>query len=108
MQFNTQRHVQLMEEVSGHRIFLDTNLRQRSAMGVHLHIHVFERGIVIAVRYRDEVLEYLVRLFMGVVGPDFLMAGNASHIYLIWSRNFWKVRIFTGWTGQLDLLTTSL
>ena len=42
------------------------------------HLHVFERGTVTAVRYRDEVLEPYVRLFRGEVNPDIiLMDDNA-------------------------------
>ncbi|GBM75032.1 Transposable element Tcb2 transposase [Araneus ventricosus] len=40
--------------------------------------HVFERGIVTGVRYRDEILEPYVRLFRGAVGSEFiLMDDNA-------------------------------
>ncbi|GFV20105.1 uncharacterized protein TNCV_4194041 [Trichonephila clavipes] len=59
------------------------------------HLHVFERGTVTAMRYRDEVLDPYVRLFTGAFGPDFiLMDGNTRHIELIWSMNFWKVTIY--------------
>ncbi|GBN43219.1 Transposable element Tcb2 transposase [Araneus ventricosus] len=41
-------------------------------------LHVFERGTVTGVRYRDEILEPYVRLFRGAVGPEFiLMDDNA-------------------------------
>ncbi|GBO45359.1 hypothetical protein AVEN_90355-1 [Araneus ventricosus] len=41
-------------------------------------LHVFERGYVTGVRYRDENLKPYVRLFRGTVGPDFiLMDDNA-------------------------------
>ncbi|GBM17162.1 Transposable element Tcb2 transposase [Araneus ventricosus] len=41
-------------------------------------LHVFERGTVTGVRYRDEILEPYVRLLRGAVGPEFiLMADNA-------------------------------
>ncbi|GBM55183.1 Transposable element Tc1 transposase [Araneus ventricosus] len=41
-------------------------------------LHVFERGTVTGVRYRDEILEPYVRLFRGAVGPGFiLMDDNA-------------------------------
>ncbi|GBN95070.1 Transposable element Tc1 transposase [Araneus ventricosus] len=42
-------------------------------------LHVFERGIVTGVRYRDEIFEPYVRLFRAVVGPEFiLMDDNAK------------------------------
>ncbi|GBM84654.1 hypothetical protein AVEN_136684-1 [Araneus ventricosus] len=42
-------------------------------------LHVFERGTVTGVRYRDETLESYVRLFRGAVGPEFiLMDDNAK------------------------------
>ncbi|GBM02766.1 hypothetical protein AVEN_40832-1 [Araneus ventricosus] len=41
-------------------------------------LHVFERGTVTDVMYRDEILEPYVRLFRGAVGPEFiLMDDNA-------------------------------
>ncbi|GBM63305.1 hypothetical protein AVEN_186125-1 [Araneus ventricosus] len=41
-------------------------------------LHVFERGTVTGVRYRDEILEPYVRLFRGAVGREFiLMDDNA-------------------------------
>ncbi|GBM97580.1 hypothetical protein AVEN_249283-1 [Araneus ventricosus] len=41
-------------------------------------LHVFERGTVTDVRYRDEILESYVHLFRGTVGPEFiLMDDNA-------------------------------
>ncbi|GBM62442.1 Transposable element Tcb2 transposase [Araneus ventricosus] len=36
-------------------------------------LHVFERGSVTGVRYRDEILEPYVRLFRGAVGPEFIL-----------------------------------
>ncbi|GBO37254.1 hypothetical protein AVEN_127362-1, partial [Araneus ventricosus] len=48
-------------------------------------LHVFERGTVTGVRYRDEILEPYVCLFRGAVGPEFiLMDDNArSHRALL-------------------------
>ncbi|GBM20273.1 hypothetical protein AVEN_216685-1 [Araneus ventricosus] len=41
-------------------------------------LHVFERGTVTGVRYRDEILKPYVRLFRGAVGLEFiLMDDNA-------------------------------
>ncbi|GBM41878.1 hypothetical protein AVEN_161394-1 [Araneus ventricosus] len=41
-------------------------------------LHVFERGTVTGVRYRDEILEPYVRLFRGAVRHEFiLMDDNA-------------------------------
>ncbi|GFX18084.1 hypothetical protein TNCV_1577631 [Trichonephila clavipes] len=41
-------------------------------------LHVFERGYLTDVRYRDEFLETYVRLFSGARGPEFiLMDDNA-------------------------------
>ncbi|GFS93912.1 transposable element Tc1 transposase [Trichonephila clavipes] len=42
-------------------------------------LHVFERCTVTGVRYRDEVLQPYVRIFMGSYGPEFfLMDDNAK------------------------------
>ncbi|GBM64168.1 Transposable element Tcb2 transposase [Araneus ventricosus] len=44
---------------------------------VRTPLHVFERGTVTGVRYRDEILEPYVYFFRGAVGPEFiLMDGN--------------------------------
>ncbi|KFM60058.1 Transposable element Tcb2 transposase, partial [Stegodyphus mimosarum] len=36
-------------------------------------LDVFDRGSVTGVRYRDEVLEPYVRLFLGAMGPEFIL-----------------------------------
>ena len=41
-------------------------------------LHVFQNGTLTAVRYRDEVLDPIVRPYAGAIGPDFvLMDDNA-------------------------------
>ncbi|GFX27377.1 hypothetical protein TNCV_34761 [Trichonephila clavipes] len=75
----------------------------------HIHLHVFKRGTVTAVKHKEGVMEYYVRLFTSVVDPDFiLMDDNARHIKLIWLTDFRKVRIFAEWIGQLDLQISSV
>ncbi|GFV62980.1 uncharacterized protein TNCV_3177731 [Trichonephila clavipes] len=70
----------------------------------YTQLHVFERGTVTALRYRDDILEPYVCLFMGTVGPDFiLMDDNTRHIDLIWSTIFWKVRILAEWIDPVFL-----
>ncbi len=72
-------------------------------------LHVFDRGSVTGVRYRDEVLEPYVRLFRGAVSTEFiLMDDNASHIEIFWSTNFSRVRIYAGWIGRPGLQTSTL
>lgn len=39
----------------------------------HTHFHVFERGTVTAVRYRDEILEPYVHIFRSTISPDFIL-----------------------------------
>lgn len=47
-------------------------------MNGRTQLHVFDRGNINALRYRDEILRPYVRLFRGAVGPDFLfMDDNA-------------------------------
>ncbi|GFX18624.1 DDE_3 domain-containing protein [Trichonephila clavipes] len=36
-------------------------------------LHVFERGSVTDVRYRNEVLERYIRLFRDAIGPEFIL-----------------------------------
>ncbi|GFT29690.1 transposable element Tcb1 transposase [Trichonephila clavipes] len=48
------------------------------SLGYHTDLSIFKWGTVTAVRYRDEVLEPIVRLNAGAVGPSFvLMDDNA-------------------------------
>ncbi|GFW95484.1 transposable element Tcb1 transposase [Trichonephila clavipes] len=48
------------------------------SLGYRTNLHIFKRGSVTAVRYRDEVLEPTVRLYDAAVGPTFvLMDDNA-------------------------------
>ncbi|GFT32417.1 transposable element Tcb1 transposase [Trichonephila clavipes] len=48
------------------------------SLGYSIDLHIFKRGSVTAVRYRDEVLEPIVRLYAAAVGPSFvLMVDNA-------------------------------
>ncbi|GFS89520.1 transposable element Tcb1 transposase [Trichonephila clavipes] len=49
-----------------------------ASIGYCIDLHIFKRGSVTAVRYRDEVLEPIVRLYAAAVGPTFvLMDDNA-------------------------------
>ncbi|GFU19276.1 transposable element Tc3 transposase [Trichonephila clavipes] len=41
-------------------------------MDCRTDLHFFDTGPVTAQRYRDEVLDSYVRLFLGAVSPDFL------------------------------------
>ncbi|GFY23003.1 transposable element Tcb1 transposase [Trichonephila clavipes] len=48
------------------------------SLGYRTDLHIFKRGSVTAVRYRDEFLEPIVRLYAAAVGPTFvLMDDNA-------------------------------
>lgn len=47
----------------------------------HTLLHVFGRGSVTGFRYRDEILEPYVRLFMVSVGPDFILMHDSAHLY---------------------------
>ncbi|GFT56103.1 transposable element Tcb1 transposase [Trichonephila clavipes] len=50
------------------------------SLGYRTDQHIFKWGSVTAVRYREEVLEPIVRLYAVAVGPTFvLMDGNARH-----------------------------
>ncbi|GFY25640.1 transposable element Tcb1 transposase [Trichonephila clavipes] len=48
------------------------------SLGYRTDLHIFKRGSVTAVRYRDEVLKHIVILYAAAVGPIFvLMEDNA-------------------------------
>ncbi|GFV92761.1 transposable element Tcb2 transposase [Trichonephila clavipes] len=64
-------------------------------------LHIFDRGSVIGDRYCEEVLLPHVRLFRGVIGPDFIfMDDYAAHFGLLLLRSCWKEKISLEWIGQ--------
>ncbi|KFM83213.1 Transposable element Tcb1 transposase, partial [Stegodyphus mimosarum] len=48
------------------------------SLGYHTDLHIFKRGSLTAVRYRDEVLEPIVRLYAAAVGPTFVLMDDNS------------------------------
>ncbi|GFX53307.1 transposable element Tcb1 transposase [Trichonephila clavipes] len=46
------------------------------SLGYRTDLHIFKRSSVTAVRYRDKVLEPIVRLHAAAVGPTFVLIGN--------------------------------
>ncbi|GBN06131.1 hypothetical protein AVEN_222593-1 [Araneus ventricosus] len=49
------------------------------SLGYRTDLHIYRRGSVTAVRYRNEVLNPIVKLYAAAVGPSFvLMDDNAS------------------------------
>ncbi|GFV78484.1 transposable element Tcb1 transposase [Trichonephila clavipes] len=46
------------------------------SLGDRTDLHIFKRGSVTAIPYRDEVLESIVRLCAAAVGPTFVLIDN--------------------------------
>ncbi|GFT63682.1 transposable element Tcb1 transposase [Trichonephila clavipes] len=46
------------------------------SLGYRTDLHIFKRGSVTALRYRDEVLKHIVRLYAAAVGPTFVLMDN--------------------------------
>ncbi|GFU15934.1 transposable element Tcb1 transposase [Trichonephila clavipes] len=46
------------------------------SLGYRTDLHIVKRGSVTAVRYRDEVLEPIVRWYAAAVGPTFVLMDN--------------------------------
>ena len=42
-------------------------------LGYPSDLHIFKQGSVTVVRYRDEVLKPIVRLYAAAIGPTFLL-----------------------------------
>ncbi|GFV74342.1 transposable element Tcb1 transposase [Trichonephila clavipes] len=51
------------------------------SLGYRTDLHIFKRGSVTAVRYRDEVLEPIVRLYAAAVGPTFVLMDDNARPY---------------------------
>ncbi|GFX51670.1 transposable element Tcb1 transposase [Trichonephila clavipes] len=49
------------------------------SLGYSTDLHIFKRGSVMAVRYGDEVLEPIVRLYAAAVGPTFVLMDDNAH-----------------------------
>ncbi|GBM93146.1 hypothetical protein AVEN_27385-1 [Araneus ventricosus] len=63
--------------------------------------HVFERGTVTGVRYRDEILEPYVRLFRGAVGPEFILMDDNARPHRA-SRIFFHEFLESGDIRRMD------
>ncbi|GFX68793.1 transposable element Tcb1 transposase [Trichonephila clavipes] len=63
------------ENITEHRAFRGGSIMVWSgiSLGYHTDLHIFKRGSVMVVQYRDEVLEPIVRLYVEAVGPTFLL-----------------------------------
>ncbi|GFX91586.1 DUF1758 domain-containing protein [Trichonephila clavipes] len=68
------------QNITEHHAFQGGSIMVRAgiSLGYHTDLHIFKQGSVTAVRYRDEVLEPIVRLYAATVNPTFvLMDDNA-------------------------------
>ncbi|GFW65727.1 transposable element Tcb1 transposase [Trichonephila clavipes] len=51
----------------------------RISLGYRTDLHIFKQGSVTAVRYREEILEPIVRLYAAAVGPAFVLMDANAH-----------------------------
>ena len=51
------------------------------SLGYRTELHIFKRGSVTAVRYRDENLEHNMRLYAAAVGSTFVLMDNNARSY---------------------------
>ncbi|GFV24419.1 transposable element Tcb1 transposase [Trichonephila clavipes] len=49
--------------------------------GYRTNLHIYKQGSVTAVRYRDEVLEPIVRLYAAAVGPTFVLMDYNARLH---------------------------
>ncbi|GFX36944.1 transposable element Tcb1 transposase [Trichonephila clavipes] len=63
------------QNITEHHAFRDGSIMvwPGISLGYRTNLHIFKQGSVTAVRYRDEVLEPIVRLYAAAVGPTFLL-----------------------------------
>ncbi|GBO05452.1 hypothetical protein AVEN_17687-1 [Araneus ventricosus] len=76
------------------------------SLGYRTDLHIYRRGSVSAVRYRDEVLDPIVKLYAAVVGPSFVsMDYKTVPIQLPSLTTFWRVRGLRVWSSRLTRRT---
>ncbi|GFU51664.1 transposable element Tcb1 transposase [Trichonephila clavipes] len=56
-------------------------VRAGISLGYRTDLHIFKWGSVMAVRYRDEVLEPIVRLYAAAVGPAFVLMDDNARLH---------------------------
>ncbi|GFT98061.1 uncharacterized protein TNCV_3362681 [Trichonephila clavipes] len=72
-----------------------------ASIGYRTDLHIFKRDSVTAVRYRDEVLEPIVRLYAAAVGRTFvLMDDNARPHRADIVDDYLRVKELRVWRGQ--------
>ncbi|GFX03429.1 transposable element Tcb1 transposase [Trichonephila clavipes] len=63
------------------RFALEPNDKRIRIWRYRTDLHIFKRCSVTAVRYRDEVLEPIVRLYAAAVGPTFVLMDDNARLY---------------------------
>ncbi|GFS52612.1 transposable element Tcb1 transposase [Trichonephila clavipes] len=71
------------QNITEHHAFRGRSIMVWAAisLGCRTDLHIFKRGSVTAVRYRDEVLEPIVRLYAAAVGPTFVLMDDNARPY---------------------------
>ncbi|GFW32911.1 transposable element Tcb1 transposase [Trichonephila clavipes] len=69
------------------------------SLGYRTDLHIFKKGSMTAVRYRDEVLEPVVKLYATTVGPTFVLK-DARPKELTSAKTTWRVKGLRVWWGQ--------
>ena len=69
-------------------------------------LHRLENGSLTAIRYRDEILEPMVRPYAGAVGPGFLlMPSMPSLMWQEYAGSTWRMKELIQLNGPHDHLT---
>ncbi|GFW83689.1 transposable element Tcb1 transposase [Trichonephila clavipes] len=68
------------QNITKHHTFQGGSIMGRSgiSLGYCTDLHIFKRGSVTAVRYRDEILEPIVRLYAAAVGSTFVLMDDKA------------------------------
>ncbi|GFY30232.1 uncharacterized protein TNCV_3091391 [Trichonephila clavipes] len=92
------------QNITEHHAFRDRSIMVWAgiSLGYRTDLHIFKLGSVTAVRYRDEVLEPIVRLYAALVRPTFFLMDDNAHvpIELTSSMTTWRVKELCVWRGQ--------
>ncbi|GFU08112.1 uncharacterized protein TNCV_1528331 [Trichonephila clavipes] len=90
------------QNITEHHAFRGGSIMGRAgiSLGYRTDLHIFKRGSVTAIGYRDEVLEPIVRLYAAAVGPTFVLLDDNARPHRADIVDPWREEGLRVWRGQ--------